>query len=44
MPTLDPWTFTSIEPIVAHSPYASVPLPTDIVPVDQHIEDRQRDC
>jgi hypothetical protein len=41
--TLDPWTFTSIEPIVTHNPYASIPLPTDTLPVAQHVVDRQRD-
>lgn len=41
--TLDPWTFSSVEPIVAHNPYASVPLPTDTLPVAQHVVDRQRD-
>jgi hypothetical protein len=41
--TLDPWTFSSVEPIVAHNPYASMPLPTDTLPVAQHVVDRQRD-
>jgi hypothetical protein len=41
--TLDPWTFSRVEPIVAHNPYASMPLPTDTLPVAQHVVDRQRD-
>lgn len=40
---LDPWNFTRIEPIVVHNPYATVPLPNDLLPVVQHIVDRQRD-
>ena len=40
--TLEPWNFTGIEPIVVHNPFANVPLPNDILPVAQHIVDRQK--
>jgi hypothetical protein len=40
--TLEPWNFTRIDPIVVHNPYAFVPLPNDILPVAQHIVDRQK--
>jgi hypothetical protein len=39
--TLEPWNFTRIEPIVVHNPYASTPLPNDILPVAQNVVDRE---
>jgi len=41
-PTLVPGNFTQIEPIIVHNPYASIPLPNDIVPLAQHVVDYQR--
>jgi hypothetical protein len=41
-PTLEPWNFTRIEPIVVHNPYATRPLSNDNLPVTQHIVDRER--
>lgn len=41
--TLDPWTFSSVEPIVVHNPHASVPLPSDTLLLAQHVIDRQRE-
>src|ERR1700678_2466172 len=40
--TLEPWTFTQIEPIVVHNPYASLSLPTAVLPVAQHVVDREK--
>ena len=40
--TLEPWSFTAIEPIVVHNPYATMPLPNDTLPVAQHIVDREK--
>lgn len=40
--TLEPWSFTAIEPIVVHNPYATIPLPNDTPPVAQHIVDREK--
>ena len=40
--TLDPWTFTAIEPIVVHNPYATVPLANDMLPFTQHVVDHER--
>jgi hypothetical protein len=40
--TLEPWNFTSIEPIVVHNPYATVSLPNNLLPVAQRIVDRHQ--
>lgn len=40
--TLEPWNFSAIEPIVVHNPYATVPLPRDVLPIGQHFVDRER--
>jgi hypothetical protein len=39
---LDPWKFSSIEPIVVHNPHAAIPLPPEMLPVAYHVVDRQR--
>jgi hypothetical protein len=39
---LDPWHFARLEPIVVQNPYATVPLPNDLLPVAQHVVDHQR--
>jgi hypothetical protein len=41
--TLEPWNFTRIEPILVHNPYASNPLPSDILPVTQNVVDHQNE-
>jgi hypothetical protein len=39
--TLEPWSFTAIEPIVVHNPYATVPLANDTLPIAQNVVDRE---
>jgi hypothetical protein len=39
-PTLDPWKFTAIEPIVVHHPCAAHPLPPDTFPITQNVVDQ----
>jgi acid stress-induced BolA-like protein IbaG/YrbA len=41
--TLEPWNFTRIEPIVVHNPYASNPLPNDVLPVAQNVVDHEHE-
>lgn len=41
--TLEPWNFTRIEPIVVHNPYASNPLPNDVLPVAQNVVDYEHE-
>ena len=41
--TLEPWNFTRIEPIVVHNPYASNPLPNDVLPVTQNVVNHEHE-
>jgi hypothetical protein len=41
--TLEPWNFTRIEPIVVHNPYASNPLPNDVLPLVQNVVDHEQE-
>jgi hypothetical protein len=40
-PTLDPWKFTAVEPIVVHHPCAAHPLPYDTLPITQNVVDQE---
>jgi hypothetical protein len=41
-PTLEPWKFTAVEPIMVHHPCAAHPLPGDALPITQYIVDQER--
>jgi hypothetical protein len=40
-PTLDPWKFTAVEPLMVHHPCAAHPLPNDAFPITQCIVDQK---
>ncbi len=41
-PTLEPWKFTAVEPIMVHHPCAAHPLPKDAFPITQYTIDQER--